>query len=204
MGYSIYWQQILPVSQAIWDTFIERAMHLIKRSRTGKVDLENKRANPPQTNVIQFEGAEGQSHETFYIVKDPVKEPWQEDSTVGWGSCKTNRKPYTTDVFICLILMFDLGMLKGFSADDMNEQYPEALEYVKRHYALKRSYEKLMKMANNEDEEGTPVSPVPQQPPRKKRTAKTMGMNISGNKKNKSKKRSGSRRRRKMSFFGNK
>lgn len=197
MGYSIYWDQVLPVSQAVWDTFIERALRLINRRRTGKVDLENKWADPPQINIIKFEGAEGQSHETFYMAKDPVKRQWQEESEVGWGSCKTARNPYTTDVFICLILMFDLGMLKWFRSDDMNEQYPEALKFVKKHYALKRSYVKLKKMGEEDAwDENTPVSPVPQQAPRKKPT--TRGNDISGNKKNKSRKK-----RRLSRLFGN-
>jgi hypothetical protein len=141
MGYTIYWEPIYPVSQAVWNTFEHRALGLIKRKRTGKVDTEK--------NVLSFAGSPEESHETFYVSKEP-----REDGT---SFCKTARKPYTSDVFICLILMFDLGLVKGFSSDDMYEQYPEALEYVKQHYALKRSYEKLKVMGIYQNNRNTPV-----------------------------------------------
>jgi hypothetical protein len=60
--------------------------------------------------------------------------------------------------------MFDLGMIKGFSSDDMQEQYPEALEYVKKHYALKRSYAKLKIMGNNRNTPVKSPSPLSQRP----------------------------------------
>jgi hypothetical protein len=167
MGYTIHWKQITPVSQAVWDTFIHRALHLIKRKRTGKVQLINMYANPPLENVIQFEGIDDERGETFFVDKDNVESR---------SSCKTNRHPYTTDVFICLILMFDLGMLEYFSSDDMDEQYPEALEYVKKNYALKRSYAKLKRMGQYENSEGKsmePPSPLSQRPRKaRKQTAK--------------------------------
>jgi hypothetical protein len=150
MGYTIYWEPIYPVSQAVWNTFEHRALILITHKRTGKVETEK--------NVLSFEGAEGENHETFYVSKEPEG---------GANFCKTARMPYTTDVFICLILMFDLGMIKGFHSDDMNEQYPEALEYVKKHYALKRSYAKLEKMGRYEHSNNNPiksVSPLSQRP----------------------------------------
>lgn len=161
MGYTIYWEPIYPVSQAVWDAFEHRALSLIKRKRTGKVETENTYVRPVQKNVLRFQGAEGESHETFYVTKDADEE------RPNFGSCKTARKPYTTDVFICLILMFDLGMIKGFHSDDMNEQYPEALEYVKKHYALKRSYAKLEKMGRYENSNNNPIksaSPLSQRP----------------------------------------
>jgi hypothetical protein len=58
-------------------------------------------------------------------------------------------------------------MIKGFNSDDMNEQYPEALEYVKKHYALKRSYAKLKVMGIYQNNRNTPVkspSPLSQRP----------------------------------------
>jgi hypothetical protein len=151
MGYTIYWEPIYPVSQAVWNTFEHRALSLIKRKRTGKVDTEK--------NVLSFAGSPEESHETFYVSKEPTED--------GSSFCKTARKAYTSDVFICLILMFDLGMIKGFHSDDMNEQYPEALEYVKKHYALKRSYAKLEKMGRYEHSNNNPiksVSPLSQRP----------------------------------------
>jgi hypothetical protein len=149
MGYTIYWEPIYPVSQAVWNTFEHRALSLIKRKRTGKVDTEK--------NVLSFAGSPEESHETFYVSKEPT-----EDGSSSF--CKTARKAYTTDVFICLILMFDLGMVKGFNSDDMNEQYPEALEYVKQHYALKRSYAKLKVMGNNRNTPVKSPSPLSQRP----------------------------------------
>jgi len=50
MGFSIYWNQ-LPVSQAVWDTFIKRALNLVKRRRTGKIMLENPYSHHPQKNI---------------------------------------------------------------------------------------------------------------------------------------------------------
>jgi len=170
MGFSIYWNQ-LPVSQAVWDTFVHRALKLVKRRRTGTIMLENKYAQPTQKNVLSFKGSEGESHETFYVSKD--FKHYADRNMDGFGSCKTARKPYTMDVYICLILMFDLGMIRSFSSDDMNEQYPEALKYVKTHYALNRSYEKLKNMGLYEDDDGKSVktaSPLSQRP--RKQTAK--------------------------------
>ena len=168
MGYTIYWKQVSPVSQAVWDTFVHRALHLVKRRRTGEIRLENTYARPVQKNVFRFEGApEEERGETFYVAK--------ELDNKGYSFCKTNRYPYTTDVFICLILMFDLGMLKGFSSDDMNEQYPEALAYVKENYALKRSYERLRVMGRHDDDENNTPAESPaalSQRPRKQRTRK--------------------------------
>lgn len=69
--------------------------------------------------------------------------------------------------------MFDLGMIRSFSSDDMNEQYPEALKYVKTHYALKRSYEKLKNMGHYENNDGKSIksaSPLSQRP--RKQTVK--------------------------------
>lgn len=161
MGYTIYWTLIHPVSQAVWDTFEHRALSLIKRKRTGPVETVNKYVRPVQKNILKFEGVGEERHETFYVSKDP------DEYKPGFGFCKTARKPYTTDVFICLILMFDLGMIKGFRSDDMNEQYPEALEYVKKHYALKRSYAKLKNMGRYENSGNEPIksaSPLSQRP----------------------------------------
>jgi len=163
MGFTIYWEQVFPISQVVWDTFLHRALHLIKRRRTGKVELENRYANQRLT-VLQFRGLKG--GETFTIDKE------NHDGVSGF--CKTNRNPYTTDVFICLILMYDLGMLERFSSDDMNEQYPEALAYVKEHYALKRSYEKLKYMGQYADSQNDPIKTPSalSQRPRKQRTKK--------------------------------
>jgi len=158
MGYTIYWEPIYPVSQEVWNTFEHRALGLIKRKRTGKVETDNKYVRPVQKNVLRFQGTEDEGHETFYVSKDADEE--RRD----FGFCKTARKPYTTDVFICLILMFDLGMIKGFRSDDMKEQYPEALEYVKKHYALKRSYAKLKVMGNNRNTPVKSPSPLSQRP----------------------------------------
>lgn len=153
MGYTIYWEQIHPVSQEVWNTFEHRALGLIKRRRTGPVETGK--------NVLSFEGTPEESHETFYVTKEP------REIQGGLGFCKTARKAYTTDVFICLILMFDLGMLKSFQSDDMSEQYPEALKYVKEHYALKRSYAKLKNMGRYENSNNNPIksaSPLSQRP----------------------------------------
>jgi hypothetical protein len=76
------------------------------------------------------------------------------------------------DVYVCLILMFDLGMLKRINSDDMNYMYPEALAYVKEHYALKRSYDKLVKMGqHNNDDDEKPISPVSQRPRKTRKAA---------------------------------
>lgn len=114
-----------------------------------------------------FEGAPEEARSETFMVGKEISEYAHSNR----GFCKTNRYPYTTDVFICLILMYDLGMLERFSADDMNEQYPEALEYVKSHYALKNSYEKLKRMGEYEDEDGNPIKTAspPKQKPRKQR-----------------------------------
>lgn len=40
MGFAVYWTNIFPVSQAVWDTFVHRALKLVKRRRTGKIRLE--------------------------------------------------------------------------------------------------------------------------------------------------------------------
>ena len=161
MGFSVYWRPVFPVSQAIWDTFVKRALKLVKRSRTGRIELEYKPAN--LKNIFRFSGTEEESHETFLVSKEATERDYL--------SCKTARKPYTMDVYICLILMFDLGMLKSFSSDDMDVMYPEALAYVKEHYALKRSYAKLVKMGEPQDDDAA-ISPLSQRP-RKTRKAKS-------------------------------
>ena len=186
MGFSVYWEPIHPVSQSVWDTFIRRALHLIKKRRTGKVQLETKLWEPDNymktikvKNVFLFSGTEEEGGETFTVCKDAIKL-----SEYTW--VKTNRNPYTFDVYVCLILMYDLGMLRRISSDDMNFMYPEALAYVKKNYALKHSYEKLENMGyepNNNEEERKTASPpkMKERKPRKKtvksaksRRAKTM------------------------------
>ena len=154
-------------------------MRLIKRKRTGRVELENKYANPP-LNVLQFSGLKG--GEPFTIDK--------ENHPDVHGFCKTDRDPYTTDVFICLILMFDLGMLERFDSDDMNEQYPEALEYVNKHYALKRSYEKLKNMGQYADSQNEPIKTPSalSQRPRKQRTKKAAAPKKQASRKQRTKK----------------
>jgi hypothetical protein len=161
MGYAIYWKQIRPVSQDLWDTFVQRALKLVKRRRTGTIELENRYSN--QKNVLYFRGAP-ESGEAFYVSKD--KDPHAQEGSF----CKTNRLPYTMDVYICLILMFDMGMIEEISSDDMRVMFPEALAYVKEHYALKQSYAKLEKMGNrynNNNNDDEPISPVKQQKSRK-------------------------------------
>ena len=169
MGFAVYWTNIFPVSQAVWDTFVHRALKLVKRRRTGKIDLElqNYGREKKTQNVLTFEGAPEDMRGESFMVSKEISEHAHSDM----GFCKTNRHPYTTDVFICLILMYDLGMLRSFSADDMDEQYPEALEYVKSHYALKNSYEKLKRMGIYENNEGNPIKTAspPKQKPRKQR-----------------------------------
>ena len=94
-----------------------------------------------------FSGSpEGESRDTFYVQKDEDPE-----RANGFGFCGTGRHPYTTDVFICLILMYDLGMLSRFSSDDMHEQYPEALDYVSQNFALKDSLDSLERMGVEEN-----------------------------------------------------
>ena len=145
MGFTIYWYQNYPVSQPVWDTFVSRALRLIKRSRTGQVELENRVTR--QKNVLMFSGSpEAESGGTFYVQKDEDPE-----RANGFGFCGTRRHPYTTDVFICLILMYDLGMLSRFSSDDMREQYPEALDYVSQNLALKNSLDSLERMGADEN-----------------------------------------------------
>lgn len=190
MGFTIYWKQVSPVSQAVWDTFVHRAMHLVKRRRTGPIQLENRYAQPAQKNVFAFGGAPDEKRgETFYVTKDQDSERY--------SFCKTNRHPYTTDVYICLILMFDLGMVKKFSSDDMNEQYDEALKYVKENYALKRSYERLRVMGrHNEENNNAAVSPAAlSQRPRKQRTRKATSRALRA-KKREANKRAASKRKR--------
>ena len=119
MTYTIYWEQIRPVDDAVWDTFVKRALRLIKRRRTGEVEFQT--AN--RKDVFQFKGAEGHSYYTFSVCKNKLRDEM--------GNCSTNSEPYTMDVFVCLILMFDMGMVKGISSTDMKLMYPEALAYVK-------------------------------------------------------------------------
>ena len=145
MGFTIYWYQNYPVSQPVWDTFVSRALRLIKRSRTGEVQLENRATR--QKNVLTFSGSpEAESGGAFYVQKD--EDPEREN---GFGFCGTGRHPYTTDVFICLILMYDLGMLSRFSSVDMHEKYPEALDYVSQNLALKNSLDSLERMGVDEN-----------------------------------------------------
>jgi len=173
MGYTIYWEPIHPVSQGVWDTFVRRALHLIKKRRTGPVKLENYYYESPQNrvrkivkNVFMFSGTEEEGSESFTVSKD--KNVFSEYTWV-----KTNRHPYTFDVYVCLILMYDLGLLRRFSSDDMNFAYDEALAYVKKNFALKHSYAKLEHMgyeSNNNDEERKTASPpkMKERKPRKK------------------------------------
>jgi hypothetical protein len=173
MGYTIHWEPIHPISQGVWDTFIRRALHLIKKRRTGKVQLETKMWDPKNymknikvKNILMFSGTKEEGSETFTVCKDP-----NELSEYTW--VKTNRNPYTFDVYVCLILMYDLGLLRRFSSDDMNFMYPEALAYVKKNFALKDSYEKLENMGyepNNDEEERKTASPpkMKERKPRKK------------------------------------
>ena len=167
MGYAIYWTQIHPVSQELWDTFVQRALKLVKRRRTGTIDLENRYSKGK--NVLYFRGTP-ESGDTFYVSKD--KDPHAQEGSF----CKTNRLPYTMDVYICLILMFDMGMIEEIRSDDMHVMFPEALAYVKEHYALKQSYAKLEKMGNtnnnNNNDDEKSISPVQPKSKAKSKKAK--------------------------------
>jgi hypothetical protein len=181
MGFTVYWEPIHPVSQGVWDTFVRRALHLIKKRRTGKVQLDTKLWDPKNytknikvKNVFLFSGTEEEGGETFTVCKDE-----SELSKYTW--VKTNRNPYTFDVYVCLILMYDLGMLRWFGSDDeLGQFYPKALAYVKKNFALKHSYEKLERMSEWEDEHGVHKTPSPvkmkERKPRKKtvKSARTL------------------------------
>jgi len=175
MGFSVHWDPIRPVSQSVWDTFVRRALHLIKKRRTGKVQLETKLWDPDNytknikvNNVLMFSGTETEGGETFTACKD-------EGALSKYTWVKTNGRPYTFDVYVCLILMYDLGMLRWFGSDDelgIGGDYPGALAYVKENFALKHSYEKLERMGEWEDEHGVHKTPSPvkmkERKPRKK------------------------------------
>jgi hypothetical protein len=175
MGFTVNWEPIRPVSQAVWDTFINRALNLIKKKRTGKVQLETNLQDPENYkkyikvhNILMFSGTDREGGETFSVSKDK-----NESREYNW--VKTNRLPYTFDVYVCLILMYDLGLLHRFSSDDMNFMYPEALAYVKNNYALKHSYKKLEHMgyeANNNEGHKTASPPKMKERKPRKKTAK--------------------------------
>lgn len=173
---AIYWQQV-PVVQEVWDTFVKRALELVKRTRTGKIDLVLE--NPTfRKNVFAFSGKISPSQQ-FYVSKD-IELDQRKGGDIGWNYCETNNKPYTTDILICLILMYDLGMLKWFSAgDDNHETYQGALEDVKKKYALKNSYAKLVRIGNGDD---VNAISMPKQKAMKPRTKKAK-VNGNGTKK---------------------
>lgn len=163
---AIYWQQV-PVVQEVWDTFVKRALQLVKKTRTGKIDLELEKPTF-RKNVFAFSGKSSPSQQ-FYVSKDIELD--QKKGDIGWNYCETNNEPYTTDIFICLILMYDLGMLQWFSVgDEDHDTYQGALEDVQKKYALKNSYAKLVRIGNG-DEDVDAIS-MPRQKAMKPRTKK--------------------------------
>lgn len=153
MGFSIYWYVKYPISKETWDQFTTSALKLINKTRTGPVTMRNVTyKGEVQEDILRFDGAEPDSHETFYVSRINYNEEQERRLGInpGFGSCKTARKGYTKDVYICLIIMFEMGMLNRLSSDDMQFMFPQALEYVNQKMPLQR-YDELLRFIDGEN-----------------------------------------------------
>lgn len=153
MGFTIYWYVKYPISKETWAQFTSSALKLINKTRTGPVTMRDVTyTGEVKEDIFRFEGAEHDGHETFYVSRINYNEDQERrwGTTPGFGSCKTARKGYTKDVYMCLIIMFELGMLSRINSDDMQFMFPQALEHVNQRMPLQR-YDELLRLMNDEN-----------------------------------------------------
>ena len=94
MGYTNYWRQSADFSEQEWDTimaFYEGLKH------TFHFEDETYRGD-----AIQFNGLDGQDHETFVLKRYANKNVDYEGCDPNFNFCKTNRKPYDAVVWSLL------------------------------------------------------------------------------------------------------
>lgn len=130
MGFTIYWDAV-SVDHATFNKFVKRALNVIRKRQL--IGLEH------NAEMFQFDPKD-RSGESFVLMRNPE----------GFQGCKTGRNEYTQEVWACLILAYEYGLVTNISSDDMGEGYLKTLEIVKGKYKL-RKYNELVKFANDEN-----------------------------------------------------
>ena len=118
MGYTHYFQQSKAVSDESWDKIKKDTKKIIKDQIKAGIPLESndsKNKSMVSSSEINFNGVDDDSHETFYITKEKMKD---------FNFCKTARKPYDLAVTATLLIIehhapehFDIGSdggIEGF------------------------------------------------------------------------------------------
>jgi hypothetical protein len=113
MGFTIYWSQI-PGSEERFKAFAQKAMSLITQGVTYEYT---------QNAFTIF--ADDRTSEDFYVKR----------SNEGFHYCRTDRKPYTSDILMCLILMVEHGLAKNVMSDG-DQGYMETLKKVNAKFPL--------------------------------------------------------------------
>ena len=119
MGYTLYWNyhRVLP---NVFQRFVKVASELIAYP-----------LNTSETTCTMVVPDEDRC-EAFYISQYHA----------GFNFCKTRQLPYTKDVAICMILMYEFGLADDLSIDDDISVFLEPLEEVNQRHPL-TSYEEL-------------------------------------------------------------
>lgn len=114
MGYTHYWENAETINTENWRAIATEAHNLIKASGL-KLQVEYDDKGKPDINeaFIQFNGADDDGHETFYLTREPTS----------FEFCKTARKPY--DTVVGRLLKFCADTVPGFiwKCDDMKGSY---------------------------------------------------------------------------------
>ena len=118
MGYTNFWHQKESFTNREWGVLKDEANKLIEPFRNDLDIVED------DENVINLNGVEENSHETFYFTKSKrnILEYETEEIFNKKGSfnfCKTNRKPYDLIVWNILLKAYEIAPIKlSISNDD--------------------------------------------------------------------------------------
>ena len=98
MGYTHYWKTKRAFTEKEWAEMTKGTKKIIKESNVPIGDGMGEGQPIITDNAISLNGKGANSHETFYVSKEPTK----------FDFCKTALKPYDVVVCACLLLMMKI------------------------------------------------------------------------------------------------
>ena len=116
MGYTRYWER---TEKPITEGFINGVNEILEDCKVKGITIRNGMGeDEPIVNInkVLFNGDANRNldHETFYITNSP--------DDIGFGFCKTARKPYDYAVRKALKVAEEEGLVIGVSDDGENEE----------------------------------------------------------------------------------
>ncbi len=106
MGYTNYWKQPTPFTDAEWSS-VCKEFNIMKDIAGDRIKLQD--VNPLKDGLIVFDGGKDGSCETFVLHKLPKIKPDYEGQDLSFNFCKTRELPY--DIYVWHMLTF-CSMLK--------------------------------------------------------------------------------------------